>query len=111
MAEPLLTAVFGANATQDATALTISKSDLVSTGLTPSATNTAESLLLAIVLKFKAVLTDTARDTNVDQSVAVTDGFSPSVTTRNNAIYLRNTISVEVDKLLTGADVIDPDDY
>ncbi|MDQ3018246.1 MAG: hypothetical protein M3Q64_00010 [bacterium] len=111
MAEPTLTAVFGTNATQDATTLTINKSDLVSTGLTPSANNTAESLLLAIVLKFKAVLTDTARDTNSDQSVAVTDGFSPTVTTRNNAIYLRNTISVEVDRLLTGADVIDPDNY
>lgn len=111
MAEPTLTAVFGANATQDATTLTITKADLTSTGLTPSANNTAESLLLAIVLKFKAVLTDTARDTNVDQSVAVVEGFSPSITTRNNVIYLRNTISVEVDKLLTGADVIDPDDY
>lgn len=111
MAEPTLTAVFGANATQDATTLTISKADLVSVGLTASANNTAESLLLAIILKFKAVLTDAARDTNLDQSVAVVEGFSPSVTTRNNTIYLRNTISVEVDKLLSGADVIDPDDY
>ncbi|MEH1809645.1 hypothetical protein [Nostoc sp.] len=111
MAEPTLTAVFGANATQTSTDLVIKKSDLVDTGITPSGSNTAESLLLAIVLKFKAVLTDTARETNIDQSVAVTDGFSPSITTRNNAIYLRNTISVEVDKLLTGADVIDPDDY
>lgn len=111
MAEPTLVEVFGANATQDATTLTITKADLTSTGLTPSANNTAESLLIAIVLKFKAALTDTARDTNVDQSVAVVEGFSPSITTRNNAIYLRNTISVEVDKLLAGADVIDPDDY
>lgn len=111
MAEPTLVQVFGANATQTSTDLVIKKSDLADTGLTPGASNTAESLLLAIVLKFKAVLTDTARDTNIDQSVAVTDGFSPSITTRNNAIYLRNTISVEVDKLLTGADVIDPDDY
>jgi hypothetical protein len=109
MAEPTLVQVFGANATQTSTDLVIKKSDLADTGLTPSASNTAESLLLAIVLKFKATLTDAARDT--DQSVAVTDGFSPSVTTRNNAIYLRNTISVEVDKLLAGADVIDPDDY
>jgi hypothetical protein len=111
MPEPTLTQVFGVNATQTSTTLTISKADLVSVGLTASANNTAESLLLAIVLKFKAVLTGTARDTNMDQSVAVTDGFSPSITTRNNVIYLRNTISVEVDKLLTGADAIDPDDY
>ena len=111
MAEPSVKLVFGDGATQDATTLTISKADLTSVGLTPSATNTAESLLLAIVLKFKSVLTEAARDTNIDQSVAVVDGFSPSITTRNNLIYLRNTISVEVDKLMSGADTIDPDDY
>ena len=111
MPEPLLTAVFGANATQTATDLVIKKSDLVAVGFTPATVNTAESLLIAIMLKFKAALTSDARDTNIDQSIAVVDGYSPSITTRNSAIYLRNTISVEVDKLLTGADVIDPDDY
>ncbi|MBW4689599.1 MAG: hypothetical protein KME40_32035 [Komarekiella atlantica HA4396-MV6] len=111
MAEPTLIQVFGNNSTQDATDLIIKKSDLISTGLTPSANNTAESLLLAIILKFKAALTDEARDTNIDQSVAVVDGFSPAITTRNNTIYLRNTISVEVDRFLVGADTIDPDDY
>ncbi len=111
MAERTLTEVFGANASQTATDLVIKKSDLTSVGLTASASNTAESLLLAIALKAQQTLTDTARETNIDQSVAITDGFSPSITTRNNAIYLRNTISIEVDKLLSGADVIDPDDY
>jgi hypothetical protein len=67
--------------------------------------------LIAIILKFKSVLTDTARDANINQSVAVVDGYSPAITTRNSTIYLRNTISVEVDKLLSGADVIDPDDF
>lgn len=111
MAEPLLTAVFGANATQDADTLTISKADLTSVGLTPGASNTAESLLIALMLKFKAALTDEGKDTNIDQSVAVVDGFSPSITTRNDAIYLRNTISVEIDRLLEGAATIDPDLY
>ncbi|MDZ8227526.1 hypothetical protein [Nostoc sp. ChiVER01] len=111
MAEPSLTAVFGSNATQDATTLTISKADLAVTGLTPSANNTAESLLIAIMLKFKLVLTDEARDTNIDQSVAVVAGFSPSITTRNDNVYLRNTISVEIDRILTGAETIDPDNY
>ena len=111
MAERTLTEVFGANASQTATDLVIKKSDLTSAGLTVLETNTAESLLLAIALKAQATLTDAARDTNIDQSVAITDGFSPTITTRNNAIYLRNTISIEVDKELTGADVIDPDDY
>lgn len=111
MAEPTLAAVFGANATQTSTDLVIKKSDLTGVGLTPSANNTAESLLLALNLKAQEALTEAARETNIDQSVALTDGFSPSITTRNNAVYLRNTISIEVDKELTGADVIDPDDY
>ncbi|MEH2066986.1 MAG: hypothetical protein V7K47_02240 [Nostoc sp.] len=111
MAEPTLALVFGANASQTSTDIVIKKADLSSAGLTPSATNTAEALLLAINLKAKEGLTDANRDTNIDQSVAITDGYSPSITTRNNAIYLRNTISIEVDKELTGADVIDPDDY
>ncbi|MCF2146459.1 hypothetical protein IQ276_008345 [Desmonostoc muscorum LEGE 12446] len=113
MAEPSLTAVFGANATQTSTDLVIKKSDLTSVGLTPDANNTAESLLLGINLKAQQALSETARETNIDQSqsVALTDGFSPSITTRNNAIYLRNTISIEVDKELENADVIDPDDY
>ncbi len=111
MAEPTLAQVFGANASQTSTDLVIKKSDLAAVGLTAAVINTAESLLLAITLTAQTGLTEDTRDTNIDQSVAITDGFSPSITTRNNAIYLRNTISVEVDKLLSGADVIDPDDY
>ena len=55
-----LTNLFGSGATQDATSLTIIKSDLV--GLTPSLSNSAESLLAAILVKasllFGAYLTD-----------------------------------------------------
>lgn len=111
MAEPSLTQVFGAGATQDLSTLTISKGDLTAVGLTVSANNTAESLLVAIMLKFKTTLTDESRDLNIDQSVAVVDGFSPTITTRNDSIYLRNTISVEIDRVLAGADTIDPDFY
>lgn len=41
--------IFGSNATQDATSLTITKADLI--GLTPSENNTAESLFIAIITK------------------------------------------------------------
>ena len=55
-----LTDLFGSGATQNATSLTIQKSDLV--GLTPSSSNTAESLLVAILVKasllFGAYLAD-----------------------------------------------------
>lgn len=109
MAEPTLADVFGLNATQTEADLVLKKSDL--TGLTPSASNTAESLLVAIALKAKAGLTDTTRETNIDQSVAVTDGFGQTVATRNNEVYLRTTISIELDKLIPNAGLIDPDDY
>jgi hypothetical protein len=79
MAEPTITAVFGAGASQTATTITITKSDLVSTGLTASASNTAESLLAAIVLKAKEALTQTAFTTNIDQSITVEPGFNSIV--------------------------------
>ncbi|MBL1199898.1 MAG: hypothetical protein FWK04_12620 [Nostoc sp. GBBB01] len=111
MAEPTLTDVFGAGAEQDEDTLTIQKSSLAGVGLTPSANNTAEALFVAVTLQAQQALSEESRDENIDQSIAVTDGFQPTTTTRNNAIYLRNTISVEVDKLLPNATIIDPDDY
>lgn len=80
MPEPLLTDVFGANATQSASTITISKADLTSTGLTASATNKAESLLAAIVLKARDALPNSTFNDNVDQSVTITDGFNSIVT-------------------------------
>ncbi len=57
MSEPILTQIFGANATQSSTDIVIRKSDL--TGLTASSDNSAESLLVAILLKVKSYLTQT----------------------------------------------------
>ncbi len=50
MAEPTLQQVFGANVTQDANTITISKADLASVGLTASANNRGEQLFTAILL-------------------------------------------------------------
>jgi hypothetical protein len=111
MAEPTLIQVFGANAVQDATTLTITKADLASAGLTASANNTAESLIIAMLLKSKTYLSEENRDLNIDQSVTIADGLTPSTASRNNQIYLRNSLSIEIDKLLDGATNIDPDDY
>jgi hypothetical protein len=108
MAEPTLIQVFGAGATQTATTITISKADLA--GLTPSATNTAESLFVAILLKAKSFLSDTNQETNIDQSVSVTDGFNPTFVTRNSARYKRDSLTIEMDKLDEDTG-IDPDDY
>lgn len=108
MAEPTLQSVFGTNATQNTTTLTISKADL--TGLTATSSNTAESLLVAILLKAKESLSEANRDINVDQSIAVDVATTPSYTTRNNAVYSRDTITVELDRA-AGNLTIDPDNY
>ncbi|MCC5640548.1 hypothetical protein LC593_32910 [Nostoc sp. CHAB 5844] len=110
MAEPLLTDVFGAGATQNATTVTIAKADLAAVGLTASASNTAESLLVAILLKAETYLNDTNQANNIDQSVSLSTATTPSFTNRNNAVYIRDAITVEIDKP-AGTLTIDPDNY
>ncbi|MBE9191397.1 hypothetical protein IQ230_13785 [Gloeocapsopsis crepidinum LEGE 06123] len=109
MAEPTLQQVFGAGATQDATTLTIAKADLAAVGLTASATNTAESLIVGILLLAKNTLTAAALDSNPDQSISIEDSFD-SLVTRNNQTFRQKTYSVNLQKLDT-ASTIDPDDY
>jgi hypothetical protein len=107
MAEPTLIEVFGAGATQTATAITILKADL--SGLTASSTNTAESLLAAILLKAEAALTPTARDANPDQSIAIEQGFD-QVAYRGITAYYQSARTITLQKINTSA-AIDPDDY
>ena len=64
MPEPTLTDVFGANATSGAVLLTINKEDLASTGLIADEGNSAESLVVALVMKFANTLTETQRATD-----------------------------------------------
>lgn len=109
MAEPTLTQVFGANAAQTATTLTISKADLAAVGLTASANNTAESLIVAALLLAKNYLTDANLQANGDQSVSIVDSFD-SLITRNTQTYRQKTYSVNLQKLDASAG-IDPDDY
>ncbi len=112
MAEPTLADIFGAAATQTATTLTIAKADLTALGLTATATNTAESLFVALLLKAKAVLTPTASETNPDQSVTVAepDFNAQTLVTRNNQTYRQSSFTVNLQKLDAGS-VINPNDY
>jgi hypothetical protein len=107
MAEPTLIELFGAGATQSATAITILKADLP--GLTASATNTAESLLAGIILKAGTALTTTARDANPDQSIAIEQGFD-QVAYRGTTAYYQSARTITLQKINTSA-TIDPDDY
>lgn len=113
MAEPTIIDIFGAGATQSATTITINKADLASVGLTASASNTAESLLAAIVLNAKSALTQTGFDTNSDQSITVERGFD-SITQRDDGSgsfisVVQNQLNVNLHKISNTA--ISANDY
>lgn len=109
MAEPTLQTVFGAGATQDATTITIIKANLPR--LTPTATNTAESLLTGILLQAQNGLTKTTFDANIDQSLYIEIGF-PSFLFRgaNNDSYRNDPLTINLVKADT-SETIDPDNY
>ncbi|MDZ8190010.1 MAG: hypothetical protein RMX96_34890 [Nostoc sp. ChiSLP02] len=109
MAEPTLVQVFGSGATQDASTLTIQKSALATTGLTATSNNTAESLLVAIILKASSYLTATNLDANTDQSLSVEQGYS-SIAIRNNSTYRQDSFTVNLQKPDTSGS-IDPNLY
>jgi hypothetical protein len=109
MAEPTLISVFGSNATQSASELIISKADLTTVGLTASATNTPESLLAAIIALAQPALGETSYDSNLDQSIAITDG-TDSLTSRGTATYRQKTKTIDFFKL-DNSGTFDPDDY
>ena len=112
MAEPTLQQVFGDNASQNATTLTISKADLSSLGLTPSANNSAESLFVAILLKAKQYLSVANYEANIDQSITIAtpDFNAQSLVTRNNQQYRQFQEVVNLYKV-DSSSTIDPDDY
>jgi hypothetical protein len=107
MTQPSLIAVFGTNATQTATDLIIKKADLP--GLTPLATNTAESLLVGVLLRAEIDLTTTARDADPDRNIAIEAGFD-SISYRGTTPYYQSQRAITFQKINTGA-TIDPDDY
>ncbi|MEH2169336.1 MAG: hypothetical protein V7K41_22295 [Nostoc sp.] len=109
MAEPTLVQVFGTGTTQDATTITILKVNLPR--LTPSATNTAESLLTGILLKAKDGLMRTTFDTNIDQSLYVEGGFAQFVFRgTNNDGYRVDQLTVSLARP-DDASIIDPNNY
>jgi hypothetical protein len=110
MAEPSLISLFGASATQSSTLLTLTKADFAT--LTASSSNTAESLLVALLLKWQSILTSTAQSTNPDQSVRVEKGSESIVTdfNQNNAQYVEVPFTITLRKAYTAL-TIDPDDF
>jgi hypothetical protein len=110
MAEPTLVQVFGTNASQTASELVIQKSDLASVGLTASATNTGESLIVALLQLAKAELNTTKQETNTDIQVTIIDDTTPTIIVRNNANYRQLSLTINLETPDTGS-AIDPDNY
>ncbi len=81
MSEPLLADIFGTNATQTDTTLTISKADLATVGLTALTNNTSESLIASLIKLWSTSLTETNYETNADQSVYLSRS-SPALVSR-----------------------------
>lgn len=108
MAEPTLTEVFGAGATQTATTLTITKANL--TSLIASANNRAEELLVAILLNAAINLTDAQRQADVtNRNVTIAAGL-PSFVTSNQLQFRRDILNVLLYKADSGSNIV-PGDY
>ena len=104
-----LAQLFGPNATQDATTLTISKADLAAVGLNPLADNPAQGLFVGIFLMAAQILTDANQALDPTQLVTLGRDFD-SLTTRDGNTYTRVGYSCNFDKL-TPTITIDPDDF
>lgn len=109
MAVPTLTEVFGAGASQTATTITISKADLPT--LTASSTNTAQQLLVAILLKARQVLTPANRDTNPDIKATIDYGGQTIFPIANSSdLDRQDSYTVTLHKTVPSVQV-DADDY
>ncbi|MBD2569697.1 hypothetical protein [Anabaena lutea] len=107
MAEPTLIQIFGAGASQDATTVTILKSDI---GVTASAAS-GEAILAGMTLKAKDYLTQTNYDANIDQSIVIAEGFPGFANRGEDSIQYRNDeISITFSKVDSAA-TLDPNDY
>lgn len=83
MAEPTISQIFGTGAQRLANGaaapsegLFIPDSALIAAGLTTPTTATAEGHLVSILINAKQYLSQSNFDSNVDQSILITDGFT-----------------------------------
>jgi hypothetical protein len=110
LAEPTLQEIFGAGATQDATTITIAKTDLPMTAV---ASNRGEQILAAMLKKASTGLGATTFGTNIDQSVSIAPGYEQIVyrTVNNNPVaYLKAPLTIDFHKIQATAGIT-PDDY
>ncbi|MBD2385069.1 hypothetical protein H6G32_06540 [Cylindrospermum sp. FACHB-282] len=109
MTKSTLAEIFGANATQTSTSITIQKADL--TTLTASATNSGSAILSAILINNQAVLTKPNFDADIDKSIYIEPGYSSFISRGTTSTSYRvDQIVVNLAKVDSGAD-LDADDY
>lgn len=108
MTVPTLADVFGPGATQNATTITIAKADLPT--LTPSATNTAQQLLAAILLKAGAFLTPEKHDADPDAKIEIAYSGQSVVPGTGGTNSRQDTYSLVFYKTVP-AEQVDADDY
>lgn len=110
MSEPLLTDVFGAGAVQDVSTVTVQKSALSAVGLTPGAANTAESILLSIIMIASNSLTESNRLTDsVLRNVSVS--YSGQDLVEGSGSNFRRDAWTVLAYKDTPIVAVDPDDY
>jgi hypothetical protein len=110
MAEPTLTDIFGAGATQTPTTITLLKSDLPMTAAT---VNRGEQVLAAIAKKASTVLTSATFDVDIDRSVAIQTGFD-SLVYRTIATVTETLLQTQLVFNFTKPQItsgVTPDDY
>lgn len=110
MAEPTLTEIFGAGATQTATSITILKADLP---MTAAAVNKAEQIFAAIIKRNTTIMTQTVFDADPTRSISLVQGFDSLVyrtngTTQETLLQVPITINFAQTQ---AAGNINPDNY
>ncbi|BAY08616.1 hypothetical protein [Calothrix sp. NIES-2098] len=118
MAEPTIAQIFGTGATRLASGasapsagLFIPDTALIAAGLTTPTTASGEGHFVAVLINGQTYLTQTAFDSNIDQSIYVSTGFS-SFTTRgtDNDPYTVRQLTINLAKLDDGS-TLNPGDY
>ncbi|MBD2571061.1 hypothetical protein [Anabaena lutea] len=110
MPKSTLTEVFGAGATQTATSWTIQKADFPT--LEAAISNSGSSLLAALLLRLKTVLTQAAYDADIEKSIYLQSSDFPSILPRGeqNTPYRIDQITINLSKPDTVTE-LDPDNY
>lgn len=109
MAKKTFLEVFGASASQTDTVLTVSKFRMSEFGLTRSATNTPQSILVALIKRFCTILTEDNRLNNLDETMVIKEE-SRTITNQSGTDYQKITYRVDIYSQIPLSS-IDPDNY